>query len=82
MPKGKWDPSSLLWGHQDLKCSFSRFPSSFILESMFQEIAIDSGDVLFEWASLNFVNLSASYVLPGTTDVSGNGTFTQPWDYL
>ena len=50
--------------------------------SAFQEIQVETGDVLFEWKSIDHVDPSASYVLPNTTDVSGDGTNDYPWDYL
>lgn len=50
---------------------------------MFQEVDVSSGEVIFEWHSSDHVDLSASYVLPGESEVSGNGTSaTSGWDYF
>ena len=50
---------------------------------IFQEIDLATNKVLFEWQSSDFVPVSASYVMPGTTDVSGDGlSESTAWDYL
>ena len=55
----------------------------WILQSYFQEVDVDTSDVLFQWASLDYVPPSASYILPETTDVAGDGaTKDTAWDYL
>ncbi|MCJ1479680.1 hypothetical protein MMC13_008366 [Lambiella insularis] len=55
----------------------------FIMEGAFQEVDTLTSKVLFEWRSLDFVDPSASYVLPNTTDVSGDGlTKNSAWDYF
>ena len=55
----------------------------FIMENIMQEVDTKSSEVLFEWSALNHVDPSAGYVLPNTTDVSGDGkTPSTPWDYL
>ena len=56
---------------------------SWVTESVFQKIDIATGTVLFEWRSLDHVPVYLSQVLPGTTDVSGDGlTKETSWDYL
>ena len=55
----------------------------YIHEGAFQEIEVDTGKVLYEWRSLDHVDPSESYVLPDTTEVSGDGrTAETPWDYF
>ncbi|MCJ1386068.1 hypothetical protein MMC17_009193 [Xylographa soralifera] len=55
----------------------------YIMEGVFQEVDTMTSDVLFEWRSLSHVDPSESYVLPNTTDVSGDGlTKDTPWDYF
>ena len=50
---------------------------------IFQQIELATNKVLFEWQSSDFVPVSASYVQPGTTDISGNGSSASTaWDYL
>ena len=56
---------------------------SWVLNGAFQEIDIATGAVLFEWNSLDHVPVTLSQVMPGTTDISGNGLTTDTaWDYL
>ena len=55
----------------------------FIVEGIMQEVDTGSGQVLFEWRSLAHVDPSAGYVLPNTTDISGDGlSMSTAWDYL
>ncbi|MCJ1391747.1 hypothetical protein MMC18_004612 [Xylographa bjoerkii] len=50
---------------------------------IFQEIDLATNNVLFEWQSSDVVPVSASYVMPGTTDISGTGlTENSAWDYF
>lgn len=50
---------------------------------IFQEIDVATGNVLFEWQTIDHVPINQSYVLPGTTDISGDGlTQDTAWDYL
>ncbi|MCJ1284523.1 hypothetical protein MMC26_003856 [Xylographa opegraphella] len=50
---------------------------------IFQRIELATNNVLFEWQSSDFVPVSASYVLPGTTDISGDGLSAgTAWDYF
>ncbi|MCJ1415924.1 hypothetical protein MMC32_002259 [Xylographa parallela] len=50
---------------------------------IFQQIELATNKVLFEWQSSDFVPVSASYVQPGTTDISGNGSSASTaWDYF
>ena len=55
----------------------------WIQEGRFQEVDVKTGEVVFEWRSLDHVDTDESYVLPGTTEISGNGFDKEsPWDYI
>lgn len=55
----------------------------WIMESIFQEVDIETGRVLFEWRSLDHVDPSLSYTYPDHTDTSGTGLDPfSPWDYF
>ncbi|KIW87636.1 uncharacterized protein Z519_11610 [Cladophialophora bantiana CBS 173.52] len=55
----------------------------YIQQGAFQEVDIDSGEVLFEWHSLDHVHPSESWVGPSTTEISGSGEHPDsPWDYF
>ncbi|MCJ1314466.1 hypothetical protein MMC25_008148 [Agyrium rufum] len=55
----------------------------WVMQGCFQDIDIETNDVLFEWHSLDHIDLSAGYILPNTTDVSGDGTSKDSaWDYF
>jgi hypothetical protein len=46
----------------------------YVMESGFQEIDVESGDVLFEWYSLDHVGLLDTKIVPNSSDTSGLGT--------
>lgn len=55
----------------------------WIMDSIFQEINMTDGSLLFEWSALGHVDPFASYVPPSTSDVSGDGRGPQTgWDFL
>ncbi|KAL4779622.1 ASST-domain-containing protein [Aspergillus varians] len=55
----------------------------WVMESVFQEVHVETGRVLFEWRSLDHVDPSFSYTYPGYTDTSGTGLEPRsPWDYF
>jgi hypothetical protein len=55
----------------------------WLMESVFQEIDVETNKVLFEWRSLDHVDPSVSYTYPGHTDTSGTGLEPRsPWDYF
>ncbi|KAF7717514.1 Arylsulfotransferase family protein [Penicillium ucsense] len=55
----------------------------WIMESVFQEVDIETSKVLFEWRSLDHVDPSLSYTWPSHTDTSGTGLHAlEPWDYF
>ncbi|KAL4866425.1 hypothetical protein BDV12DRAFT_187389 [Aspergillus spectabilis] len=55
----------------------------WLMESVFQEIDVETSKVLFEWRSLDHVDPSVSYTYPGHTDTSGTGLEPRsPWDYF
>jgi hypothetical protein len=55
----------------------------YVHECAFQEVDVDTGEVLFQWRSLDHIGLDESYVLPHSTEISGTGeSTTSPWDYF
>ncbi|KIX02922.1 uncharacterized protein Z518_08865 [Rhinocladiella mackenziei CBS 650.93] len=55
----------------------------YIQQGAFQEVHVDTGEVIFEWHSLDHVDPSESYVEPSTTEISGSGEHPEsPWDYF
>jgi hypothetical protein len=55
----------------------------WLMESVFQEIDVETNQVLFEWRSLDHVDPSVSYTYPSSTDTSGTGLEPRsPWDYF
>ncbi|EHY53910.1 hypothetical protein HRR83_004552 [Exophiala dermatitidis] len=55
----------------------------YIQQGAFQEIDVETGELLFEWQSLDHVDPNESYVGPGTTEISGSGQQPDsPWDYF
>ncbi|KAI9741368.1 MAG: hypothetical protein M1834_003085 [Cirrosporium novae-zelandiae] len=57
--------------------------TGWIFDCVFQEINVSTGEVVFEWHSLDHIHPKESYVLPATTETSGNGLIpNSPWDYF
>jgi hypothetical protein len=55
----------------------------WITNCWFQEIALATNKLLFEWSSLDHVSPSYSTIAPNSTDASGTGLDpTLPWDYF
>jgi hypothetical protein len=55
----------------------------WIMNNHFQEVSTSNNEVLFSWSAIDHVDPSESFVLPASTDVSGNGTSKDSaWDYL
>ncbi|KAJ5623776.1 hypothetical protein N7510_000085 [Penicillium lagena] len=55
----------------------------WVMESVFQEVDVETSEVVFEWHSLDHVDPSMSYTFPAHTDTSGTGLkVTEPWDYF
>ena len=55
----------------------------WVVEGVFQEVDIASGEVVFEWRSLDHIDPGDSWTMPGTTDTSGDGLDElSPWDYF
>lgn len=55
----------------------------WIVEGVFQEIDIETGNLIFEWRSLDHVDPSLSWTWPSSTDTSGRGNSEwHPWDYF
>ncbi|KAJ8105869.1 hypothetical protein OPT61_g9920 [Boeremia exigua] len=55
----------------------------WIHDSVFQEIDVETGELLFEWRALDHIAPSFSYTCIDCTDTSGNGmTRDTPWDFF
>lgn len=55
----------------------------WLMESIFQEVDVETSKVMFEWRSLDHVDPSMSYTWPSHTDTSGTGlNVHEPWDYF
>ncbi|KAF2086330.1 hypothetical protein K490DRAFT_74565 [Saccharata proteae CBS 121410] len=55
----------------------------WIVDSVFQEVDVDTGAVNFEWRALDHISPSFTYTMAATTDTSGDGlTPGSPWDYF
>ncbi|KAF2084729.1 hypothetical protein K490DRAFT_68486 [Saccharata proteae CBS 121410] len=55
----------------------------YLMTGVFQEIEVETGNVLFNWNSLDHVPLNESVVLPNGSDTSGTGlTASTAWDYF
>ncbi|PWY94717.1 MFS general substrate transporter [Aspergillus sclerotioniger CBS 115572] len=55
----------------------------WVMESVFQEVDVETNEVLFEWKSLDHVDPSDGYTWPSHTDTSGTGLDPRsPWDYF
>ncbi|KAF2466831.1 uncharacterized protein BDR25DRAFT_345411 [Lindgomyces ingoldianus] len=55
----------------------------WIQDSVFQEIDVETGELIFEWRALDHIAPSFSYTCIDCTDTSGNGLSRDtPWDYF
>jgi hypothetical protein len=55
----------------------------WLLQGIAQEVNIATGQVIWEWKSIDHVPTTESYVAPGSIDVSGDGlTRATAWDYF
>ena len=55
----------------------------WIQDSVFQEVDVETGALLFEWKALDHVDPGESYVGPMESEVAGDGrTMESPWDYF
>lgn len=55
----------------------------WLQEAVFQEILVGTGEVLYEWYSSMHVDPSEGIVLPGESDIVGDGAGPHSaWDYL
>ena len=54
-----------------------------MINCYFQHINLGTGELQFEWSALDHVGLNETFVLPDSTEVSGDGLNpTSPWDYF
>ncbi|OOQ88669.1 hypothetical protein PEBR_13090 [Penicillium brasilianum] len=57
--------------------------TGWVMDGIFQEINITNGEVFFQWASLDHVPPSETYVPLNLNPVVGSGlSITTPWDYF
>ena len=66
--------------------AFNGTADGFIWDGCFQDRDFASGDVLFQWCSLDHVNPNETYAWPTNSNlyhngIDGNGTEGFPWDY-
>ena len=54
----------------------------YIQDSVFQEVDVDTGELIFEWRSLDHIDPTEGYVDPASTEISGDGMKDTPWDYF
>ena len=55
----------------------------WVLQGIFQEIEIQTGNVVFEWRSLDHVDPSQTFILRNSTAIAGDGiSINTSWDYL
>ncbi|KAK5115058.1 hypothetical protein LTR62_001755 [Meristemomyces frigidus] len=70
-------PSAIMTSYRVVPYDLSTFNitngQGWLLEGMFQEVNVASGEVLFEWYSTNHVDPSMTVIAPNTTDVGGDG---------
>jgi hypothetical protein len=67
----------------DLSAYGVKPPAGWAMDGVFQEIDIKSGEVLFEWGSLDHIPLTETYVPLGLNPVVGDGlSNTTAWDYF
>lgn len=43
------------------------------MNGVFQDIDLNTGELVYEWSAIDHVALSEGYVLPNTTEVVGTG---------
>ncbi|KAK8162912.1 ASST-domain-containing protein [Phyllosticta citrichinensis] len=84
LPDGK---TALITVYQTRQYDLSPFGieagMGWVVDSVFQEVDIETGDVVFEWRALDHISPSFSYSMPDTTDTSGTGrSADRPWDYF
>ena len=69
--------SALLSSYQAIPYDLSAFNITsglgWLLQGVFQEVNVTTGEVVFEWFSSNHVDPSETDITPNTTDVSGTG---------
>ena len=55
----------------------------YIQQGAFHEVDVETGESIFEWKSLDHVDIEESYVPPRSTEISGSGEQQHsPWDYF
>lgn len=79
--------TALITVYQQIAWDLSRIGltrnQGWVMDSIFQEINMTDGSVIFDWSSLNNVDPYTSYVYPKSSDISGDGLGPQTaWDYF
>ena len=55
----------------------------YVIDGAFQDVDVETGKPLFEWRSLDHINLTESQAPPGSTDISSTGQDRDhAWDYF
>lgn len=69
--------------HSDLSAYNITGGQGWIMNNFFQRLEIGTNRLLFEWSALDHVQPNETFVLPDSTEVSGDGFgSTTPWDYF
>ncbi|KAK3672892.1 hypothetical protein LTR78_007245 [Recurvomyces mirabilis] len=70
-------PSAIMTSYRAFPYDLSAFNITsglgWLMAGMFQEVDVQSGEVLFEWYSTDHVDPSMTQIRPNTTDVGGDG---------
>ncbi|KAJ4163247.1 hypothetical protein LMH87_004988 [Akanthomyces muscarius] len=78
--------SALVEIYQPTPIDLTRFNgkkgAKWIVDAMFQEIDVDTGDVLFEWSSLDHVSPTESVISLSSGYAGGGLNSTDAWDYF
>ncbi|KAK4936345.1 hypothetical protein LTR10_022773 [Elasticomyces elasticus] len=63
--------------------SYNISGQGWLMNCYFQHINLGTGELQFEWSALDHVGVNETFVLPDSTEVSGDGLNpTSPWDYF
>ena len=79
--------TALVTSYQQASYDLSRIGISttqgWIMDSIFQELNMTDGSVIFEWSALANVDPYLSYVYPKKSDIAGDGLNPlNAWDFL
>jgi hypothetical protein len=54
----------------------------YVLSGCLQDVDIETGNVTFQWCSLDHIPLAETYVGLTSNAIAGAGTSSRPWDYI